>query len=145
MSNSRIVVLGIFVADMAFRAERPPRMGETILGNSFELGPGGKGSNQAVAAARSGGDVTFLTRLGNDTFGDMAKTIWADAGVRADVRSGPASETGAAYIFVDDKSGDNAIIVCPGAATEISEKDIEAWADHVKELVWPGGVEKIRG
>ncbi|MEM9794028.1 MAG: PfkB family carbohydrate kinase, partial [Pseudomonadota bacterium] len=59
-----IVNLGVFVADTAYRADRAPRMGETILGNSFALGPGGKGSNQAVAAARLGADVRFVTRLG---------------------------------------------------------------------------------
>lgn len=132
MSNPRIVVLGIFVADMAFRADRPPNIGETILGNSFALGPGGKGSNQAVAAARSGGDVTFLTRLGQDTFGDMARSIWTGSGVSAEIRHGPDSETGAAYIYVDDKTGDNAVIVCPGAANEIGEADISAWSDHIE-------------
>ena len=62
-----IVILGIFVADTAYRAERQPKMGETILGNSFVLGPGGKGSNQAVAAAMAsatGGKTHFITRLG---------------------------------------------------------------------------------
>ena len=60
----KIVILGVFVADTAYRADRAPRMGETILGNSFALGPGGKGSNQAVAAAKLGADVTFLSKLG---------------------------------------------------------------------------------
>jgi hypothetical protein len=59
-----IVILGVFVADTAYRAERQPRMGETILGRSFALGPGGKGSNQAVAAARLGAEVSLITRLG---------------------------------------------------------------------------------
>lgn len=131
MSTNRIVVLGIFVADMAFRAERPPRMGETILGNSFMLGPGGKGSNQSVGAARAGGEVTFLTRLGDDTFGNMAHDIWKAAGVRSDVRSDASSETGAAYIFVDENSGENAIIVCPGAANDISVADIDHWGRHI--------------
>lgn len=131
MSKSGIVVLGIFVADMAFRADRPPRIGETILGNSFMLGPGGKGSNQSVGVARAGGDVTFLSRLGDDTFGKMAREIWSDAGVRAEVISDAESETGAAYIFVDEASGDNAIIVCPGAANAISSHDIEHWGTHI--------------
>ena len=59
-----IAILGVFVADTSYRADRPPRMGETILGNSFALGPGGKGSNQAVAAARAGGKVHFISKLG---------------------------------------------------------------------------------
>ena len=59
--TGRIVILGVFVADTAYRADRAPRMGETVLGNSFALGPGGKGSNQAVAAERLGADVAFLS------------------------------------------------------------------------------------
>lgn len=122
-----IVILGVFVADTAYRAARQPRMGETILGESFALGPGGKGSNQAVAAARAGGDVTFITRLGQDTFADMALATWKDAGVTPAVTHDPGSYTGAAYIFVDSATGDNAIIVAPGAASAISESDID---DH---------------
>jgi ribokinase len=126
-----IVILGVFVADTAYRAARQPRMGETILGDSFALGPGGKGSNQSVAAARAGGDVTFITRLGQDTFADMALATWAGAGVRTAVTHDPDSYTGAAYIFVDSATGDNAIIVAPGAASAISEADIDARADLI--------------
>ena len=75
-----IVILGIFVADTAYRAERQPKLGETILGTSFVLGPGGKGSNQAVAAAMAGGTVHFITRLGEDAFADIARATWAKAG-----------------------------------------------------------------
>ena len=63
-----ITILGVFVADTAYRAGRQPRMGETILGSSFVLGPGGKGSNQAVAVARLGAPVHFISKLGNDAF-----------------------------------------------------------------------------
>jgi ribokinase len=121
-----IVILGVFVADTAYRAPRQPRMGETIMGDSFALGPGGKGSNQAVAAARAGGDVTFITRLGQDTFADMALATWATAGVTPAVTHDAQSYTGAAYIFVDSATGDNAIIVAPGAASLISESDIDS-------------------
>jgi ribokinase len=131
-----IVILGVFVADTAYRASRQPRMGETILGDSFALGPGGKGSNQAVAAARAGGDVTFITRLGRDTFADMALATWAGAGVTPAVTHDPTSYTGAAYIFVDSATGDNAIIVAPGAASAISESDID---DH-RDLIAGAGV-----
>ena len=71
--NGRVVILGIYVTDLAFRAERMPVIGETIAGSSFAMGPGGKGSNQAVAAARSGADVVFCTRLGDDAFGAIAR------------------------------------------------------------------------
>ena len=130
--QGHITVLGVFVADTTYRADRSPRMGETILGNSFALGPGGKGSNQSVAIARLGGDVTMLTRLGDDAFADMAEATWRKAGVKsAAVRDG-ATYTGAAYIFVEEASGDNAIIICPGAAADIAPGDIEANADLIK-------------
>ena len=120
-----VVILGVFVADTAYRATRAPRMGETILGSDFKLGPGGKGSNQAVAAGRLGADVTFVTRLGRDPFADMARETWEDAGVKSVVIETPQSYTGAAYIFVEETTGNNAIIVCPGAATLISRADID--------------------
>jgi len=127
-----IVVLGVFVADTSYRADRAPRMGETIMGNSFALGPGGKGSNQAVAAARAGGKVHFISRLGRDAFADMALGIWADAGVTAHVTQHDDSYTGAAYIFIEEASGDNAIIICPGVAGTISTDDLDAQADLIK-------------
>ncbi len=126
MNSKRITILGVFVADAAFRADRQPKMGETILGNSFLLGPGGKGSNQSVAAAMAGGDVHFISRLGDDDFAGMAMKIWEEAGVTPAVIRDSESYTGAAYIFIDDKSGNNAIIVCPGAASLICVADIEA-------------------
>ena len=122
----RIVILGVFVADTAYRAPRQPRLGETILGESFALGPGGKGANQSVAAARAGGQVTFITRLGRDTFADMALATWAAAGVTPAVTQDPGSYTGAAYIFIEAATGNNAIIVAPGAAGTIAESDIDA-------------------
>ena len=70
-----VVILGVFVADTAYRAARMPRMGETILGQSFGLGPGGKGSNQAVAVARLGEPVSFITRLGADPFGEILQRL----------------------------------------------------------------------
>lgn len=126
-----IVILGVFVADTSFRATRPPRMGETILGTSFALGPGGKGSNQSVAAARLGGDVTFLSKLGVDAFAEMARGIWAEAGVKPAITDAPESYTGAAYIFIEDGTGDNAIIIAPGAGGTISASDMDAEADLV--------------
>lgn len=121
-----IVVLGVFVADTAYRADRQPKMGETILGNSFSLGPGGKGSNQAVAIGKLGAPVHMLTRLGRDDFAEMALNTWKMAGVTPEVIWTPESYTGAAYIFLEEATGNNAIIVCPGAARLISPADIEA-------------------
>lgn len=132
MANGRITILGVFVADTAYRAERQPRMGETILGKSFVLGPGGKGSNQSVAAARAGGNVAFVSRLGDDDFADMAMKTWGEAGVDAKVTRDPASYTGAAYIFIEDATGNNAIIISPGAAAAISADDVEANRDLIE-------------
>ena len=126
-----IVILGVFVADTAYRAERAPRMGETIIGNSFALGPGGKGSNQAVAAAKLGADVTFLSKLGRDPFADMAFKTWADAGVTPVVTQSDDNATGAAYIFIEEATGDNAIIICPGVAATIAISDVESNADLI--------------
>ena len=115
-----LVVLGVFVADTSFRASRMPKMGETILGNSFALGPGGKGSNQAVAAGKLGADVSIISCLGNDDFGKMALQTWQNANVRPVIIQKKDAHTGAAFIFVDAKSGDNAIIISPGAAAKIT-------------------------
>lgn len=130
-----IVILGIFVADTAYRAERQPKMGETILGNSFALGPGGKGSNQAVAAAMAsrgaGGDVHFITRLGDDDFAKIAQSTWAKAGVTPVVTVDHESYTGAAFIFLEEATGNNAIIVAAGAAGRVSVADVEAQAELI--------------
>ena len=123
---SSVVILGVFVADTAYRAARQPVMGETILGNSFVLGPGGKGSNQAVAAAMAGADTHFISRLGADDFAKIALETWKKAGVHPVVTQDPDSYTGAAYIFIEEATGNNAIIIAPGAAAKISVADVEA-------------------
>jgi ribokinase len=128
--SGEVVVLGIFVADAAFRAERMPRMGETLLGDGFALGPGGKGSNQAVAAARAGARTRMVTRIGEDTFGRMALDLWAEAGVTPEVEQGD-DPTGAAFIFLDRETGDNAIIVAAGAAGGIDPAFVEGRASRI--------------
>ncbi len=130
-----VVILGIFVADTAYRADRQPKMGETILGRSFALGPGGKGSNQSVAAAMAsgpGGKVHFITRLGRDDFARIARDTWGKAGVLPEVTEDADSYTGAAYIFLEEATGNNAIIVAPGAAARISVADVEARSDLIR-------------
>ncbi|HVW52897.1 MAG TPA: ribokinase [Trinickia sp.] len=124
--NGRVVILGIYVTDLAFRAERMPVIGETIAGSSFAMGPGGKGSNQAVAAARSGADVVFCTRLGDDAFGAIARETWQAEGITARATVVDGMATGAAHIFVDAATGSNAIIVAAGAAGTLGPADAEA-------------------
>ena len=127
----QVVVLGVFVADTAYRADRMPRMGETILGKSFALGPGGKGSNQAVAVGKLGAEVSIISRLGEDDFAQMALQTWKAANVTPKVITDASSYTGAAYIFIDDNTGDNAIIIAPGAAAQFSTDDIAQNAELI--------------
>jgi ribokinase len=127
-----VAILGIFVADTAYMASRLPRIGETIIGSGFTVGPGGKGSNQAVAAARAGGKVSFISKIGRDTFGDMALSTWKAEGVISRVVVSDTEATGAAFIFVNPATGENAIIVYPGAAGTISPADVEANAEAIR-------------
>ncbi len=129
--SGSVAILGVFVADAAYRAKRQPKMGETVMGSRFALGPGGKGSNQAVAAARCHANVAFVSRLGQDAFAQMALEMYKSEGIDAHVDQIADSYTGSAYIFIDDSTGDNAIIVCPGAATTIDT----AYIDSIKPVI----------
>ena len=120
-----VTVMGSFVADVAFRTERIPAWGETLMGQAFKLGPGGKGSNQAVAAARAGGRVSFISKLGPDPFGDMARNLYAAEGIDTQYLFRTASATGAAAIIVDADKGENAIIVVPGACFEVTAAEVD--------------------
>lgn len=121
-----VSILGIFVADTAYLAARMPQVGETIIGSGFSVGPGGKGSNQAVAAARAGAPVYFISKIGRDSFGAMALDIYKEAGVTPRLEQMDDLPTGAAFIFVNEANGENAIIVYPGAASTIGVADVEA-------------------
>lgn len=132
MSKSGVSILGIFVADTAYLAKRMPNVGETIAGSGFSVGPGGKGSNQAVAAARAGAKVSFISKIGRDTFGIMAMETFASEGVTPKVVQMNDVPTGAAFIYVNDTNGDNAIIVYSGAAGTISVADVEAARETIE-------------
>jgi ribokinase len=131
MSQQGVAILGVFVADLAFRASRLPAIGETIIGSGFAVGPGGKGSNQAVAAARAGAAVSFISRIGKDTFAELALKTWANEGIVPRVTQGE-TPTGAAFIYVHETRGDNAIIIAPGAAGGICVADVDAAADAIR-------------
>src|ERR1700719_5055464 len=110
MPKARVSILGAFVTDLACRTDRMAKWGETILGNSFKLGPGGKGSNQAVEAARLNADVRLITKLGRDAFGEMARKFYREQGVSLDrVYEDPEELTGMATLGVDDQHPDNDI------------------------------------
>ncbi|MDB5766457.1 MAG: rbsK [Collimonas fungivorans] len=126
-----VAILGIYVADLAFRASHMPGVGQTIAGSGFAMGPGGKGSNQAVAAARAGAQVSFISTIGRDPFADNALALWAGEGIVPRVQQVAEQPTGAAFIYINHTSGENAIIVVPGAASLICAADVEAAADAI--------------
>ena len=131
MTKSGVAILGIYAADLAFTAKRQPAMGETLIGSRFAMGPGGKGSNQAVAAARAGAKVTFISRVGKDAFGDVALAMYAKEGIATRIPQDSQYSTGAAYIFLEEGTGANAIIVVPGAAGQVGLADVEAAKDVI--------------
>lgn len=123
----KIVMFGSYVADLTGTAEHLPKAGETVFGEMFKIGPGGKGSNQGVAAHRAGADITFVTKLGHDVFGDLAREFYTQENISMDyVLSDDEKGTGIALICVDQVSGQNQILVVPGACTNFTDADIEA-------------------
>jgi ribokinase len=117
--------MGSYVADLAFRTEKLPAWGETYMGTGFKLGPGGKGSNQAVAAARAGAKVSFISKLAHDAFGDLARKTYREEGIDTTYLFETETPTGAAAIIIDAVKGENAIIVVPGACFELTPRDVE--------------------
>jgi ribokinase len=136
MKNKGVTVLGSHVADLAFRLDRLPAWGETRLGESFQLGPGGKGSNQAVAAARAGAKVAFITKLGPDAFGEIARSLYRAEGIDTRYIFASPNPTGAAAIFIDAAKGENAIVIVPGACFELTPTEV----DQATDLIAASGV-----
>jgi ribokinase len=121
---SRILVIGSSNTDMVIKTEKLPAPGETILGGTFLMNPGGKGANQAVAAARLGGKVTFITKRGNDLFGNQAVGLLMREGIDAQfIVKDLEFPSGVALITVDSH-GENSIVVAPGSNGRLSEDDI---------------------
>lgn len=125
MANKKIVVIGSSNTDMTIKAPRIPVPGETILGGEFKMGPGGKGANQAVAAARLGGDVIFICKVGHDVFGEKSLNGYRKDGINTDYTLYSDKPSGVALILVDE-AGENVIDVAPGANGDITIKDIES-------------------
>ena len=130
---SSICVFGVFVADLCFFADKIPIKGETVLGKNHIVGPGGKGSNQAIAASRLGGNVNFITKIGEDQNAEMALKLYEEAGINtASIVQDPNQSTGVAGIMINEKTGDNAINIVPGAAGSLSNKDIDNNIEFLK-------------
>lgn len=127
-----ICVFGVFVADLCFFGETIPVKGQTVLGKNHIVGPGGKGSNQAIAAARLKGDVHFITKIGQDSHADMALTLYKKAKININsIIQDKNLSTGVAGIMVDEK-GHNAINVVAGAAAHLNNEDIDQNLNTIK-------------
>ncbi len=133
MKTSRIVVVGSSNTDMVVKAERIPVPGETVTGGEFVMAAGGKGANQAVAAARLGAEVTFVAKTGDDMFGDRAVEGYHREGIRTDlILRDPQQATGVALIMVD-REGENLIAVASGANHALGPDDVRRAADRIRE------------
>lgn len=129
---SKVIVVGSSNTDLVFETPKFPAEGETVIGGDFEVISGGKGANQAVAAARAGADVLFLTKVGDDEFGSNAIAVYNNEGINTsfiEKQKGVAS--GTAMIMVNQNSGENAIIVAPGANNHLNEQNIDQIIDQI--------------
>ena len=121
-----ICIFGVFVADLCFIGNSIPERGQTILGNNHIVGPGGKGSNQAIASGRLGGNVNFITKIGKDQNADMALSLYKEVGINTNsIIQDDNHLTGVAGIMINEKTGENAINIVPGAAGTLVNQDID--------------------
>ncbi|MDP8229287.1 MAG: PfkB family carbohydrate kinase, partial [Candidatus Electryoneaceae bacterium] len=121
----KIVVIGSSNTDMVVTSIKMPLPGETVLGNEFDIIPGGKGANQAVAAARAGGDVTFIAKVGNDDFGRKAVEGYKKDKINTKhILVDQVKPSGVAVIIVDETTGQNSIVVAPGSNGNLLVEDI---------------------
>lgn len=129
----KIAVIGSYGVGLSMRVPRMPNAGETLSGGAFEAGPGGKGSNQAIGAARLGADVRFLTAIGADDYGRAARELWANEGVDASrVVEFTDAPTMAGFIMVEP-SGENRIAIAPGALDRFSARDVETFREEIAQ------------
>ena len=126
----RIAVVGSYGVGLTMRVARAPEAGETLTGGVFSSGHGGKGSNQAVAAARLGADVSLLTAVGRDAFGTDARELWHAEGVSCDHVVTADASTMVGVILVDH-TGENRIAIAPGALDRLSPADVDAFSDEI--------------
>src|SRR5690348_8231106 len=130
--KTSIVVAGSSNTDMVIQTDHLPLPGETVLGGRFFMNAGGKGANQAVAAARLGGHVTFVCKTGNDIFGQQTLELFQQERIKTGyVFTDNENASGVALIAVD-KSGENCIAVAPGANATLSEEDVQQAEEEIK-------------
>jgi ribokinase len=126
---ARVAVVGSYGVGLTVELDRVPDAGETIVGRAFRTDHGGKGSNQAIGAARLGAEVDFLTAVGDDAFGHAAIALWQEEGVRAEAILAPAA-TMIAPILVEP-SGENRIVVVPGALEHLTAAHVDSFSDRI--------------
>jgi len=131
MNRKNIVVIGSTNMDMVVKASHMPRPGETVLGGSFFMNPGGKGANQAVAIARLGGEVTFLSKIGNDIFGAQSIELFNSEGINSDYLLRDEEYPSGVALITVDKDGENSIVVAPGSNSNLSSTDIKNALDQI--------------
>ena len=126
--KQKVVIFGSFVVDLAAKAPHFPGPGETVMGTAVSVvNPGGKGSNQAVAAHRAGADVTMITKVGRDTFGTVAKNFYIKEGMETSyIFDDESLPTGFALITIDEQTAQNEIVVVIGACDNITSDDVES-------------------
>ena len=128
--GKKTVVFGSFVVDLMGRTPHLPAAGETVKGSVFKMGPGGKGFNQGVAAHKAGADVTMVTKLGRDSFADIALSTMKELGMSKDrILFSENTETGCALILVDENSSQNEIVVILGACNTITDAEVDSLGD----------------
>jgi ribokinase len=128
---ARIAVVGSYGVGLTFGTERVPERGESVIGTLFRRDHGGKGSNQAIGAARLGAEVSLLTAVGEDAFGDGALELWAEEGVEASAVIRPPAPTMTAAILVE-AGGDNRIVIVPGALDALTPAHVDAFAPVIE-------------
>ncbi|MEU2731678.1 ribokinase [Streptomyces griseoviridis] len=126
----KIAVVGSYGAGLTMRVPKAPAAGETVSGGTFAPGPGGKGSNQAVAAARLGAEVALLTAVGDDDFGRAAHELWRAEGVDASRVLTAGAPTMVGFILVEP-SGENRIAIAPGALDELDAAAVEGFRAEI--------------
>ena len=127
-----ICIFGVFVADLCFVGSKIPIKGQTILGEKHIVGPGGKGSNQAIAAARLNGNISFITKMGKDSHSEMAFDLYKEAGVKThSIIQDDKLFTGVAGIMIDE-NGNNAINIVSGAAEHLVNSDVDNQLETIK-------------
>lgn len=132
MKLSKILVVGSSNTDMVIKTQHLPRPGETVIGGTFFMNPGGKGANQAVSIARLGGDVSFICKTGSDIFGHQSQQLFQDEGIDTSyIFSDSKNPSGVALITVDEHA-ENCIVVASGANASLTPADL-ASADEVIE------------